>query len=115
MKIVFDVDGVLADFIGGFTAVASDMFPGVPVTRTHEQPSWHGFPGMTDAQIAAVWEHVKRSDSFWLALSPLMTPAEAYRISKLWGHDVYFCTARVGKEAKAQTEEWLSGHGIYRP
>lgn len=116
MKLVFDIDGVLADFIAGFTAMANAMFPGVPVTRTHEQPSWRGFPGMTETQVAAVWERIKTSRVFWLSLSPLITPAESERVNDLQiEHDVYFCTARVGKYAKNQTEDWLTDHGIWRP
>ncbi len=115
-RIVIDVDGVLADFIQGFTALAGQMFRGVPVTRTYEKETWDGYPGLTETQIAQVWDVVNKSTTFWASLSPLITLQEARRISTLHNQEyVYFCTARVGADAKAQTERWLREHGIVNP
>lgn len=113
MKIMFDIDGVLACFIGGFTKLASELIPGVPVTTTLQQPSWHGFPGMTKEQVSRVWEVVKADCWFWTELEPLvggLTFKDIYDIKV--EHEVYFCTSRVGIYAKRQTEHWLASQGL---
>ena len=115
MKIIFDIDGVLADFVGGFTKLAKDMFD-VPVTTTTSQPSWLGFPGMTKEQITQTWDIVDASRTFWYDLDALATDAELNAISSISQTDeVYFCTARRGYNVKAQTELWLRSTGIVKP
>lgn len=115
-RIVFDIDGVLAEFIGGFTALAHEQTPSVPVTRTHEQPSWYGFPGMTKEMIDGVWRRVVVSNTFWNDLDPLLDVETFHGIEKLRrDNEVYFCTARPGKYTKLQTEIWLRRNGIRYP
>jgi 5'(3')-deoxyribonucleotidase len=107
--VMFDVDGVLAEFIGGFTARAARIFPGVPITYGRDQPSWNGFPGMTKPMISATWDSIRNDPAFWFDLSSLTTYEEEDRIRILCAtQDVYFVTARhAGPSAKQQTEMWL--------
>lgn len=115
-NIMFDVDGVLADFVLAFTTLANAMFPEVPITSTAEQESWVGFRGMTQKQIGKVWERLKDDTSFWLTPRPLVTPEDFRRIAELSDLDnVYFVTSRVGVFAKEQTADWLMDYGIVRP
>ena len=115
MKIVFDIDGVLADFVKGFTTLASQAFY-VPITGTLNQPSWQGFPGMQKHQVCQTWDYVNESNTFWYDLDPLVTHDELQGIERLrQSHEVYFCTARTGRSAKTQTELWLRMHGVKYP
>ena len=95
MNVMFDLDGCLADFIKGFTTLASNLF-GTPITDTHEQPKWDGFPGMMSLQMQITWKHVNESQSFWHELDPLVTPEMFKRINALQRfHHIYFATSSL--------------------
>lgn len=111
--VIFDIDGVLADFLTGFTSLANEMF-GCPVTSTHEQPSWNGFPGITKEQSSAVWARIIHDSGFWYQLEPLVGEVTFKAIDCL-RRPVYFVTARDGTNAKIQTEDWLEDMGIWKP
>ena len=113
MRIGFDVDGCLADFSSSFIpqvvkTTGRDLFP----LRPFDIPCWH-YPehyGYTRKETSAAWEAVKASTTFWRQLSAYPeTPDVMSRIIRLpkQGHEVYFITARVGQQVKAQTEGWL--------
>jgi len=115
MRVVLDVDGVLADFILGFTTLANRMF-GSPVYTTLEQRVWDSFDGLTDAQHARVWEAATQSPTFWEELPPIASPAEFARLAAAAAaHDLYFVTSRIGLGVKAQTEAWLRRVGLSTP
>jgi 5'(3')-deoxyribonucleotidase len=106
--VMCDIDGVLADFIYGFTAVANAMY-GTPCTRTVEQTSWNTFHGLSSTQTQAVWECVKRSAHFWANLYSLVdAPAREALQTLTEEATVYFVTSRPGVKVVAQTQAWLS-------
>lgn len=118
MKVVFDVDGVLTDFVAGFTnllaacAVELKAPPFVPHTNA-EQQSWD-FDAQPDV-LALAWQIV-RDTYFWQKLKPLIGLREFYLINELRAdYDVYFLTSRPGKRAKQQTERWLKNYGVNNP
>ena len=115
MNIMFDMDGCLADFIRGFTGLAAVMF-GCPITTTHEQPKWDGFPGMTALQINLVWKRVKLGTDFWSRLGSLVGDETFTRIENLQeDHHLYFVTSRPGIRTHDQTVGWLEERGILSP
>lgn len=115
-NLMFDVDGVLADFIGGFTRLANSLHPTVPIVTTEQQPSYHDYPGMTKDQVNETWQHVVKDGTFWTRLDPLVGLDVLRRIAQLnEDHHVYFVTARHGIYAKIQTELWLQEQGIENP
>lgn len=113
--VLFDIDGVLADFLTGFTTLGHQLM-GTPITDTHAQPSWNGFPGITSDEAKKIWAHIITDVSFWYTLNPLVS-AETFKAIRYLTCElpVYFVTARVGVEAKAQTEDWLESAGIDSP
>lgn len=114
--VLFDIDGVLADFVEGFTSYAQGLFPEVPVTQTANQPRWDGFPGMTHEQVESVWQEVELDRLFWYDLKPLASPDEFLALNQLTlAAQVYFTTARGGVDALHQTREWLYDQGVYKP
>jgi 5'(3')-deoxyribonucleotidase len=121
MKIGVDVDGVLADFNEKFvqrviTVTGEDRFP----ARPFDIPCWN-YPqhyGYSAEQVSAVWQSIKTDREFWGSLSPYPGVGEVLRVLRMarqHGHDIYFVTARMGHEAKLQTETWLWNNGMTNP
>jgi hypothetical protein len=122
MRIGFDVDGVLADFIPAYQQLAvevgqRDTF----VAGDDVNPpcwNWPEHRGYTKAEMSEVWRRIKESDDFWISL-PETADCSTLRmciLDLLRFHDVYFITSRVGSDVKWQSEQWLMLHlGIDRP
>lgn len=111
---VFDVDGVLCDFVRGFTtllAVERGQDVGAAY-GTGAQQHWD-FAGPREI-IDAVWDKVNASDRFWATLLPLVTDSEKLDMRRLATRcDIKFVTNRPSPTAKDQTEYWLTRQGIY--
>jgi 5'(3')-deoxyribonucleotidase len=114
--LVLDCDGVLADFVRGFMTKANGIY-GTPIYGTLEQKSWDKFEGLTEEQVAWVWDEIKKDPEFWVNLKPLATRHEFDKIIVMQraGHDIYFVTSRPGINTKRQTEQWLHYLGIAIP
>src|SRR5689334_16759987 len=110
IKVMFDIDGVLADFCLGFTDRAFLKY-GTPVEKTVDHKVWDWFPGMDKKMIDTMWRELESNDKgFWEGLAPLTTPVEAAYIKHLCqkaGVEVYFVTNRHTRTALEQTREWL--------
>lgn len=120
MRIGFDVDGVLADFIAHYRPflikhTGKDLFP-APGWQTWD---WDFECGYARADRDSAFAAIAASPRFWKNLPPL---GENVRTLALVGpdiqkrHDLYFITNRGGATAKTQTEEWLQAYiGIALP
>ena len=116
-RIIFDVDGVLANFILGFTTLGNKEY-NTPIVSTEQHEKWGAFPGLDPEKEAVLWEVVKKFETcFWANLLPLVSPSVMLRINDLiaCGEEVYFVTSRPGEYAKQQTEQWLAQRGIRNP
>lgn len=120
MKLGFDLDGCLVDFTSAFidrivSVTGEDKFP----PRPFDVPCWD-YPahfGYTPEQVDAVWDDITADSLFWMSLSPLA--GEQNTVQRIKGltpeHDVYFITARPGRNAKRQSEIWLRWYGFDDP
>ncbi len=111
MKIIVDVDGVLAEFNHSF---ASEL--GLQVTQEWEPTRWHWPDEMASPEaVKQAWESVNDPKrSFWYGLPAYPETREALeRFSVLsQSDDLYFVTSRSGDTAKCQTEDWLFTMGM---
>ena len=113
--LVIDIDGVLADFVYGFTSLANSMF-GSPVYGVDAQEVWDELAGLSRKQMSETWDALKADHHFWFNLPSCATAGDWEAVENLsYSNDVYFATARVGVGCKAQTEGWLAHHGIEYP
>lgn len=111
--VMFDVDGVLADFIAGFTKLGHELMPNLITPRTTlETKVWRAEPG-----DEKVWAAAVKSRSFWYDMPALVSDDECKSIAAIADEfDTYFVTARIGLEAKRQTERWLDDLiGVSKP
>lgn len=107
--VMFDMDGVLADFYTGYRGLQHQL--GKEMT----------FDKVWEAYLDnAVWAEIERSHSFWWELPATV---EMQRKGWLWREmnsinrvlDVYYVTARHGTNVRHQTIGWLVRHGIEEP
>lgn len=107
--VVFDLDGVLADWSTGFSTLARSIYPDVPVVTHSECVSWDDRPGMTKHMERVVWDLIKQDARFWAELTPLATQEEFQKIEALifGGYRVYFATNRNTPGALTATRTWL--------
>lgn len=114
MRIGFDVDGVLADFIPAYQRLVVEVagedkfLPG----DDRDPPCWN-WPearGYDSGTVAAVWQRIITSRNFWSRLEPLDGAGTLAMVMPHLKrhHDIYFVTARPGLDAKKQTEGWLA-------
>ncbi len=112
--ILFDIDGVLADFVEGFTKVAKELYGGQVIT-TNRQQSWEFDVG---GDLSAIWTRIAEERGFWGRLTPLVGPSVFKQINDLClDNHVVFATNRfVGTPGpQYQTSAWLQRVGISRP
>lgn len=103
--VMFDVDGVLADFYTAYRNVQT-LLGQNPCDSTRWDDYWD----------EAVWHHIRNSPDFFRR-APALVDADTFRrINDLtYAADVYFVTARLGDTAKSQTDTWLRMKGITSP
>lgn len=111
-RLGIDLDGVVADFVGGFFKISNPMFG----TDHHEQKSWD-FEQYTNEQVDLVWTEIKKTRNFWTTLSP-EKGVDRLLYSKP-DVELVFITSRIptiGASPREQSCSWLSGHfGITYP
>ena len=115
--IVFDVDGVLANFTRGFTQIANRMF-GVPVVENDDQPSWDFKETLSAKQQDKIWEELKSIPGWAHSLEALIPYKTFCRINQLaLKNELYFVTNRFSymRPPGEQTVTWLMLHGISSP
>jgi 5'(3')-deoxyribonucleotidase len=108
--VVFDVDGVLADFIGGAVAIARAMGCNAPLITTREHQHWDVYPGLDDRDVSLLWKYISEHPMFWSQLDPLVSASEIMKIQDLilGGNRVYFATNRNTPGAAESTREWIA-------
>lgn len=118
MRIGFDIDGVLANFIPRYEEMfvfetGRNDFP--PIDPVNSVPIWNwpDLYGYTSAETRAVWQRIKTNNAFWSTLNP--TPefslfARWFYHNEVRDHEIYFVTSRPGINPKLQTEEWFYKH-----
>ena len=117
-KVVFDVDGVLADFSGAFRAHLNRVFPGINIAKEPATWSWIDL-GVTSKMFGQAWQSWSAITDVWTMLDPLpdaIVLADAIQESKYDDAEVWFLTSRgrsAGRPVITQTKEWiLSNMGV---
>ena len=112
MRILFDVDGVMADFTPAFTKVAARQGKIPAPIESADQPDWH-----FDFPVDSVWDEIDNTYNWWMTLDPLVNEEEVWMVNKVAKeHGVLFITNRnkdgKGFPVATQTRLWLSCIGI---
>jgi hypothetical protein len=108
--VMFDVDGVLANFFEAYKRTYDRVHPRNPFPFADDGWVWD------DLWDSLVWDVIKVSSGWWTLLRPIPDARVFRRINAMQNtHDVYFVTARPGLAVKQQTETWLRLQGIEDP
>ncbi len=114
MKIGFDIDGVLANFVAAYqplfvkTTGRNDFL----INDITAPPCWDWptLRGYTEKETKAVWDIIKRDDTFWMNLpafeDSVLSLKSVLKVLELQ-HEVYYLTDRAGIDVKRQTKFWL--------
>jgi len=119
MRIVFDIDGVVADFVSGMNALAGQLTGKQPLYPAPCRNWLTEAGGLTEAEDEAVWKAVGESADFWANLPHLPHTHQFVAHMNRWasqGHDIVFVTNRsLGKDVRRQTDLWLKEAGVLPP
>ena len=109
MIIQFDVDGILAEFMGHANKIARKFDPNTPVVDTHTTTDWDNWEGWSQETIDHVWAKVKDPKELFFYTMPSLLKRDEWTTMRrlVRNNDVYFVTSRPGVTAKSQTEAWL--------
>ena len=117
--VLWDIDGVLADFALGFTELGHSLFPKIEVYGNSVQKFWQvagNSEEWTHERETACWKVIQNSSSFWADFEPLIVAADRLAMEKLARvTDFRYLTARFGVDAKVQTMDWLYNHDLPYP
>ncbi len=111
--VVFDIDGVLAEFVLPFKSFINNYMP-YPLAPTGAQQDWQ-YRGMSRADWDTVWQHVRSGKWDWSTLPSLLTEGDTFSIQALrrTGQVCFeYVTNREGPRAQEQTAAWLSREGL---
>lgn len=108
-NVIFDIDGVLADFNTPFAKLLSER-SGIPLDQfTFTEWYWYRKTGIDKKLVRQAWDDVVNNPAdFWLNLKLINSPQTALDIMEIedLGLEPVFVTARNPK-LRAITNEWL--------
>jgi hypothetical protein len=108
--LVYDIDGVLANFTRGFTDLAASMGLVKEGWDNDRQPTWD-----FDFHVDKVWEHTESEGlDFWYELPLLATPDDVTYMNAIANYiePVYVTGRKDAGSTRAQTQAWLQDHGF---
>lgn len=114
--ILFDIDGVLADFTFGYTSLARQMFPdeNISLSPTRERLRWD-FDDIRPEIADAVWQRIVEKPEFWGSLPLLVDDRDKAVLRDIAARNsLVYMTSRRGRPDKVigVTKEWLTKNDL---
>jgi hypothetical protein len=111
MRVLVDIDGVVAEFCGSFTKVAAELGLIRTPHCTAEQTAWK-----FDFHVDKVWDEIDARMNWWMTLEPLVSEDEIALLNRaIRQHEIFFVTNRRngrGLSVEQQTRLWLESIGV---
>lgn len=117
MTIALDLDGVLANFVGAFNALAQQAY-GWEAPDVAPRWQWlRDCKGWTLSKEGRLWDHVANTPDWWAGVPEYPWTWDSLAIANALQvqHRLYYLTCRVGPTAWRATRAWLMAHGAHCP
>ena len=108
MRLGIDLDGVVADFVGGWTARYAEEFGTAPRQAEHEWDGLHKLTHFPDMDAFWDWMHTR---GVFGTLDPIPGALEALAQLSGDGHEIVIISAK-DDPAIPDTLRWIAQHGI---
>lgn len=110
----FDIDGVLADFRGGFEREAHQHFSGALDPYRPESDT------LSHQEMKNIWARIMRTPNWWTSVQAYEPDQirRLYDLSRSLSWEVVFMTKRPitrGEAVQFQTQHWLEQYGFHYP
>ncbi len=114
MKVImFDMDGVLVNFVEGFNNRVKQLYP-QSLMEIKKEKEWDF--SLDKILLDEVWDNIYEDPTFWYNLKPNIEYATLREINFLQKNNlIYFVTNRKGINKKEQTIAWLEKYNIMEP
>lgn len=117
IRIGFDIDGVLADFVPAAVKIINDKWPG-RAPENFRPSDWDFSEVLKKGEWSDVWRVIRKMPSFWRGLSPIENNVSTVRDLLQFSREnveVYYITSRVPTESGSvlvDTTQWLHNQGL---
>jgi 5'(3')-deoxyribonucleotidase len=110
-QILLDMDGVIADFLGGALKVLNRDFNKSMTIEQYatEFGQWgtYDYYGITQEQF---WESIDKTPDFWYRLEPMPWGRDLYKFLKEFGEVTIVTTPNLHPDCASQKLKWLNGY-----
>lgn len=110
-QILLDMDGVIADFLGGAIKVLNkDFNRNITIEQyATEFGQWgiYDYYGITQEQF---WESIDRKIDFWYKLEPITWGRDLYHFLSEFGEVTIVTTPNLHPDCASQKLKWLNGY-----
>ena len=118
LRIGMDLDGVVANFIGGFEEIAQQNLG--QDTDTLTDPEQVTIDQLSTHEMKRIWREIQNTPNWWTHLTPY-EPEQIkrfYSLTRRHRWEVFFLTKRprtAGEPVQFQTQWWLEREGFLLP
>jgi 5'(3')-deoxyribonucleotidase len=110
-NILLDMDGVLADFLGGTIKVLNrDYHKSITIEQYASEFGQWGIYDYYGITVEQMWESIDKTPDFWYRLNPMPWGRELYSFLKEFGEVTILTTPNLDPSCASQKLKWLNGY-----
>ncbi len=109
--VLVDMDGVIADFEGGFIANWKKQYPDKAFVPLKDRTTFYSYKQYPIKHRPLVWK-IMMADNFFIDLPPIEGGIKAIKKMARLGYDVYFCSSPLisNRTGASEKYQWINKH-----